>query len=450
MSLFDGTNGPIIRVYLDTGRLSGKFTLGWSALGGTDVLGTYDLFSTVQQIPSTDVKQISIRRGRTRENQAYQPGELTIVFDNLSGNYDPDNLYSSYSTPGSNPVSILARGTGIQITAQMNTIYSVEYPIYSGYIEQVNKDLSLQPTVTITAVDALSKLAVLNFTPLVNFKNSHTGSTINDGNSDGVQDILTQAGWSNNLIALSAPDYLMISYEPSPADPTQPDSVLTHVENYAGPGLGRLFADREGKAHFVAYHPMKTQTSLFTFSDSRSSTTDVEYDDIDVTNGDLYLRNNATFQQLSGADSSDNWTKVPVVANATLLKSQVRYGNFPVSTYSFFWYKAGTSSGLYGLLDAVQDYAGKFSGYKITGGVEVPQATSRVNSLSFNPVGLDSAGWDKLAILDLTSRVTVKRKMPYSTTAYAINKTFDCIVEAINHDITPNNWRTTLQLSPNF
>ena len=85
MALYDGTNAPLIKVYLDTGnRTSGLFTLSWSALGGSDVLGSYTPFTTLTQLPTTDAKRITIRRGRTREDQQIQPGTLTLTMDNNS------------------------------------------------------------------------------------------------------------------------------------------------------------------------------------------------------------------------------------------------------------------------------------------------------------------------------------------------------------------------------
>ena len=91
MALYDGVNAPVIKVYFDTGnRNQGKFILNYSLLGGSDTLGTYTPFSTLTQLPTTDVKKISIRRGRTREDQQVQPGSLTLTLDNTSGNYDPE------------------------------------------------------------------------------------------------------------------------------------------------------------------------------------------------------------------------------------------------------------------------------------------------------------------------------------------------------------------------
>ena len=129
MALFDGSNAPTITVEFDMSKL-GAFVLGISTLDGSDVLGTGStVWSTVS---NTDVRSLSIRRGRSREDQAVQPGSLSLVLENRSGNYDPDNNASPYFWNG---YSLLTRGMGVRISA---TWSGTTYVIYRGYLEQKN------------------------------------------------------------------------------------------------------------------------------------------------------------------------------------------------------------------------------------------------------------------------------------------------------------------------
>jgi len=92
MALYDGSNAPTITVEFDTSKL-GAFTLGISPLGGTDVLAT-GTATKWSAIPTTDIRTITMRRGRTREDQAVQPGTVTLVLENRTATYDPDNTAS--------------------------------------------------------------------------------------------------------------------------------------------------------------------------------------------------------------------------------------------------------------------------------------------------------------------------------------------------------------------
>lgn len=229
MSIYDGTNGPLIKVYVDSSGLSAtafilglstlsstsatvtagsgngttitftasnSFTVGstvtvtglgiasGSSLNGTyiiatqsstqftvsapgklgsstgtgtakqgDVLTSAPTYGNLVQIPTTDVRSIAIRRGRTREDQSFQPGVATVVLDNWSGAYDPQMLNSTYSIA---PYSFFSANRPMRITATMS---GTEYSIFSGYIEQIEIDQTLNPTITLTLVDMLKNIA---------------------------------------------------------------------------------------------------------------------------------------------------------------------------------------------------------------------------------------------------------------------------------------------------
>ena len=139
MALYDGSNAPTITVEFDTTKL-GAFVIGISPIGGTDVLGTGA--TTWSAIPTTDVRTLSIRRGRTREDQVVNPGALTLVLENRTSTYDPDNTSSIYNWDG---YSLLSAGLGVRVSA---TWSSTTYVLYRGYLEQLDIDESLDPIAT--------------------------------------------------------------------------------------------------------------------------------------------------------------------------------------------------------------------------------------------------------------------------------------------------------------
>ena len=472
MALYDGTNAPIIKVYLDTGsRNQEKFILNYSLLGGSDLLGTYTPFTTLTQLPTTDVKQINIRRGRTREDQQVQPGQLTFTLDNTSGSYDPELIKSALITAASGngttvtytsnhnlnvgdivtvlnltatalnlklqtvttvsatefTVSNTATGsctgqttaayfsgyvnttvqnfltasTGVRVTATMSG--GTERNLFTGFIEQIDKDLSLEPTVTITCVDALAQLGRRRTNVNVN--------TLGDG--DAVAKILTDIGWQGTLDG-SANNFTVSSV------PT--GDALQMIDQITSTQLGLFRIDSNGDAIWNGGDVFETGSfagafKYFTMTDARTSNDVVEYDSISVIGGEKYMRNtiNATNTRTDG-----------VVTTFTKFNSAGagRFGSIPASVNLFF--AAADAS------TAAQNLADQFAN---------PQY--RVDQISFECVGFSSALWDNILLADLGVAVIVKR-----TPIYTTEKTYNCWIQQLNHDITPNTWRMSLTLSP--
>ena len=470
MSLFDGTNAPIIRVYLDTGnRSSGNFTLGWSQLGGSDVLATYTPFSTLTQFPTTDVKSISIRRGRTREDQAIQPGALTLVMDNTSGSYDPTfsksstvtaatgsagvvtytssntlkvgdivtvtglsvsalnlNLqtvtsatstqftvansatgsctgqtgtyYSGYVT--SSNINFLTAGTGIRVTAYLPS-YSAEVPIYSGYIEQVDKDLTLAPVVTFTCVDLLSFLGRQQVVTNVN--------RLSD--VPAVAKILSDSGWTGSLGGDSTVNYTL--------GPVPTGDAMSMINTIANNQLAMFYADTSGNATWYGaqYFTSSAQSSALTATDDRSVANSIEYDEIAVIGGEKYMVNT-----VNAAVSYTNGT----TANITKFNntSVGRFGTFSQDQTVYVQQSQASA-----MIQALADH------------FALPK--DRVDHISFDGFGFTQLLWLIIVDLDLGSRLTVKR-----TPIYGSELTYDCYIQQLTHDITPTTWRMSMTLSP--
>jgi len=389
MALFDGSQAPTITVEFDMSKL-GAFVIGISTLGGSDVLGTGStVWSTVSNV---DVRSLSIRRGRTREDQAVQPGSLSLVLENRSGNYDPDNSSSPYFWNG---YSLLTRGMGVRVSA---TWSGTTYVIYRGYLEQLDIDASLDPIATFRFTDALAYLATQTVTAIAS---SYSGDTT----STRLGRILDAIGWNSGLRRISG------SRQMQPT--TFGDTALSLGDQVSRCEFGRFYADRQGQIVLLPYESTFTTPTQIAFSDTRASGT-IEYDSIVTTPGARYLVNSVTLNQATGTAQTFTDT------NSTL-----RYGVYAKS------YDAPLLNNAVAL-DLATSITYRYS---------LPK--TRVDRVEFDALGIYSSSWASLLQTDLGDNVTVAR-----TTVDSRSRTYTDLVESISHDLTPDGWRVGMDLSP--
>jgi len=482
MALLDGTNAPVVRMYLDTSnRTSGKFILSYSLLGGSNVLGVPDApFTTKIQLPSTDMKAISIRRGRTREDQAFQAGQATITLDNLSGNYDPQ-LVAGYG--------IVSAATGTGTTSTYTYTYSgTRQPFHVGDIVSVQGFF-------VGADDSwnfynLPIVSMGSGTFTVNFAHSGSGSgsggvafkgymgqdlspllaggtglQITAQYSSGtefsiyagyIEDVQMDQGFAPEVTLTCADAITLLSkrvaYISTPDTPIAADTQVGQILDGAGwnsayrliyastynngniksvmsawdacntialSEMGRFFIDRSGKPTFHSFAFLYNRTTRNTFSDQQTAGT-IEFDEMSVTGGDKYVNNTITLTVDKYQDGSD-----PKSVTVTNGASASRYGSISRTLTSYNW----SSTDMKTIAKNMSDHWA------------IP--TYRVESIGFNPYGLGSTEWNTLLQTELGDRVTVKRTVPYDK-----ENVYLLCVESINHDISPSNWRCSFNLSP--
>ena len=389
MSLLDGTNAPTISVDFDLGNF-GYFTLGISALGGSDLLGA-PASTQWTTITTSDIRKLNIRRGRTREDQANQPGVLSLTLENYTSQYDPDNSSSSYQWNG---YSILTRGMGVRVKA---TWSGTDYVIYRGYLEQLDTDMSLDPVVVMQFTDALAKIGSYTVAAI---SSSYSGDTT----ATRVGRILDASGWDASLRSLTG------SRTMKPT--TYGATALALAEEANNCEYGRFYADRQGNITLIPYESLLTTPYRFTLSDTRASGT-VEYDSISTNPGAKYLVNTVVLTQ----DNSNSQT-------ATNTASVGRYGTAQKLITAPLLNNSDA-------LTMAQIYADKNA---------LP--STRVDHIEFDALGISTL-WSSLLQTDLGDNVNVER-----TTIDSRNRTFTSIVESIDIDITPFSWRVGLDLSP--
>jgi hypothetical protein len=389
MALYDGSNAPTITVEFDTTKL-GAFVLGISLLGGTDVLSAG---TTVwSAIPTTDIRTLSIRRGRTREDQAVNPGTLSLVLENRTSNYDPDNTSSSYNWNG---YSLLSAGLGVRVSA---TWSGTTYVIFRGYLEQLDVDQSLDPVATFRFTDALAWIARQTVSEIAS---SYSGDTT----STRLGRILDAAGWDSGLRFITGSRTM------------QPtifgNTALALADQVSRCEFGRFYADRLGRLTLLPYESLFTTPSRLSFSDKRTSST-VEYDTIVTNPGAKYIVNQVTINQTNSISQT--------YADSN---SQGRFGIYQKS-YDAPLLDNATAGALAAII------ASRYS---------LPK--TRVDRVEFDALGIDSSIWASLLQTDLGDNCTVER-----TTVDSRTRIFTSLVESIQYDLTPYGWRVGMDLSP--
>lgn len=389
MALYDGSNAPTITVEFDTTDL-GSFTLGVSPLGGTDVLSAGTIVWSA--IPTTDIRTLSIRRGRTREDQAVNPGTLSLVLENRDSKYDPDNSTSPYNWNG---YSLLSAGLGVRVSA---TWSGTTYVIYRGYLEQLDVDQSLDPVATFRFTDALAWIARQTVSAI---SSSYSGDTT----STRLGRILDAAGWDSSLRSISGSRTM----QPT----TFGDTALALGDQIARCEFGRFYADRLGRITLLPYESLFSTPSRLSFSDTRASGT-IEYDIIVTNPGAKYIVNQVTINQATGISQT--------YADSN---SQGRFGIYAKS-YDAPLLDNPTAGALAAII------ASRYS---------LPK--TRVDRVEFDALGIGSSIWASLLQTDLGDNCTVQR-----TTVDSRTRIFTSLVESIQYDLTPYGWRVGMDLSP--
>ena len=368
MAAFNGTNAPTLSV---------QFYINGS-------------WVTVTQ---TDVREISIKRGRSRADQKNDPGATTLVFDNVSGYYDPEYTGSSspYVVSG---VNQLKAGVQCKIVA---TWSSTGYTLFVGYLETNTVDQGFFPTATMVFTDGIALLSKMYAQSLS--APSYSGETT----STRVGRMLTYANWTGST-------NLSGSVQMLPT--TQGSSLQVLIEECVACEAGRFYISRDGVATFLPLSDKFSRPTRLLLSDTRATNT-VEYDSIKATPGTYQVINEAIIER-SG-------------------KSQRRSRHKPSTTA--FGLKSVTVNAPI-LNDSDADNLALYLSRKDSSPMTL------VETIGFSALALDSLYPDFLA-LEIGDQLTVER-----TTVDGRSLTLYVVVEGYNHHITQDDWRTDIMTSP--
>ena len=373
MSAFDGITSPAIAVqFLKSGT--------WTS------------------VTTTDVVQIDIRRGRTRQNERDQAGVAFIVFNNTSGYYDPDN------TSGSNPwvvsgTNILRDGLQMRIVA---TISSTDYPLYYGFLEETEVNQGEAPSATMTFVDGIAYIADAQAPALATSAFAETAAT-------RVGRMLTYAGWTGSTSLTGTVGMLAT---------TQNRSCMSMIYQAVDAIAGRFYISRSGVATLVPLADKFSRPTQLLFTDNQASNT-VGYMQLLTNPGTYFVVNQAIINR---GEAKQYTSLYEPSANAY-----------------------GVAKAVFDAPVATDSNAQNLALYE---SIKLAEPETYVERIDFNALAVGTYGllYPDFLATELADQVSVVR-----TTYDGRTIQWNLVVEGMAHTITQNNWLvsyTTSAINP--
>jgi hypothetical protein len=380
---------PTVEIRLGTGAGFGDvLILGDSADGilGTNVLGTG--VATVVNI-TNDVQRIAIRRGRDRMFEQYTPGQATIQFLDMTGDWNPDNHSSPYFGD-----ILPMRQVRIHTTYLGTTYY-----LYTGFITSWDWEWADQAAnyaiVTIQCVDAFRLLQLANITNV-------TGAANKDLPGTRINLILDQVSWPTSLRDIGTGDTELQN------DPGTTRNSLSAIQLIEESDLGAFFVAPNGYVTYLS----RTELAVLaagTATEFNDDGTDIAYQDLDVNLDETELANQVTFTRQGGSAQT--------VSDATSIS------NYFLRSYYRDGLMMETNATALARATSVLNYR--------------KDARLRIDSITLDlssPSNRIPAGLG----LDIGDPIIVNRDMAAGT-----GFTARITVNGVNHDITPERWTTT-------
>lgn len=334
------------------------------------------------------VRAWSSRRGTSRELQRVEAGAASITLDNLSGRFTPMSTTSVYY-PNLLPMR------RIRIRATWN---AVTYPIFQGYVESWPAsfpEVGSDQIVTVSLVDGFKVLSLAAI----------SGAQSSQLSGARVGAILDAISWPAGDRTIDA------GLSTVPAVTLTNESALTHLQAVEHAEGGRLFMGRDGKVVFVQRGtPAAPNFGGRTWADNGSG---MSYRDLELEFGDELIINDARLTRTGGTEQT---------ATDSASTTKYRRRSFIESDIQL-----STDNQV---SDLAQELVAKYK-----------EPALRIESLADNAMRHDQ--WDKLLSRELKDRVLVVK-----TPTGASTLSQDSFIESIEHSWMPDEWRTTLGVSP--
>jgi len=363
------------------------FVLGSSTDGilGTNVFGSQN--TQVVEITDT-VTRISTRRGRDRVFNTFNPGSASIQFNDLTGDFNPDNAAGPY-------YGQIVPMCQVRCSA---TYSGNAYYLFTGYVTAW--DWTWDPgaqfgRVTISAVDGFHALNLLTI-------DSVPGGAAGQYTGQRIDDLLDAAVWPTTLRNISTGTVTC------QADPGGARVALGACQLIEATETGAFYMDGTGNATFLDHDDLGllSNGTATVFDDDG---TDIQYQSIDVSLDETELANVVTVTREGGTPQT--------VSDATSIETYYR-----------------RNYGRSGLMMQTDEQALAQANYLLT---YKKNATLRIDS-----IGLDlSSPSNRVAAglqLDIGDPVVINRHYAGTTI------TADLAVQGMSHDISPDRWFTTI------
>jgi hypothetical protein len=370
VSAFDGTNGPTLKVQFYNG-------------------------SAYADVTTTDLRSVDLMRGRTRADQRISAGTMTIVLDNRSGNYDPDNLSGTWVSGG---VSLLRAGLRARLVA---TWSSTAYVLFDGYLETPDADVNFDSFSTMIFTDAIASFAKVTIPALNDYYYNGETTTTRMGR------LLNYASWPSGSSWRSLTGSVTLQAT------AQGANMMDMVEQCVQAESGAFYVSRSGVATFLNLQHKFSRPTMLLLDDSPSDTT-IEYYNLKTTAGTLQLVNDAT------------------VNRGKLKQKTARYA--PSVTKYGQVRKVAVDAPI-----LVDNVASKLALYLAR---KDGNPSTTVSQVSFTALALGVLYPDFLSI-ELMDQLTVNR-----VTVDGRSLSMNLVLEGAHHVITPDNWDVTYYTSP--
>jgi hypothetical protein len=337
---------------------------------------------------SDDILEIYIRRGRQQYDILNEAGTAGIVFNNLSGKYDPDNTSSVWSPN-------LKAGLQMRIRA---TWSSTAYTIYQGFLESSSVNQGFYPTVTMNFVDGLGYIADATAPVLASLQFEETAAT-------RVGRMLDYAGWpSGGSRSLTGTVTLQKT--------VQGRSCLVMINQAVNAIAGRFYISKSGVATLVPLADKFSRPTQLLFSDQNDANS-VNYDGLVVDPGTYYVVNQAIVNR--GANANISSTYNPSVTSYGIVSKTF---DAPILNST-----SATNLALY----ESRQWA---------------TPATYAKQVDFSALYLGALNPDFLNC-EIGDQVSVKRR-----TYDNRNLQYNLVIEGMVHKITPDDWRVTFHTSP--
>jgi hypothetical protein len=351
---------------------------------------------TWTSVTTTDLLRIDIRRGRIRQNDRDPSGVSTVVLNNFSGIYNPDN------TSVSNPwvvsgVNILRDGLQMRIVA---TIGGTSYNLYYGFLEETRVDQGEAPGVTMTFVDGIAYIADAQAPALATASNAETAAT-------RVGRMLDIVGWPSGASRSLTGTVGMLAT-------VQNRSCMEMIYQAIDSIAGRFYISRNNVATLVPLADKFSRLTQLLFTDTTASNT-VGYMQLFTNPGTYYVVNQA------------------IVNRTNTTKQYTSRYNPSVSAY-------GIAKINFDAPVATDSNAQNLALYESR---KLADPLTYVERIDFNALTVASRGalYPDFLATELADQVSVIRS----------GLQFNLVVEGMAHTITQNNWMvsyTTSAINP--
>ena len=353
---------------------------------------------TWTSVTISDVVQIDFRRGRERADLRDEAGFASIVFNNTSGIYDPDN--TSVSSPWVvSGASILRDGLQMRIVATWN---STAYPLFYGFLENNFTNQGYLPNVTMTFYDGIGYIAD-GFAPALAVAANSETAAVRAGR------MLDIAGWTTgNGFARS------LSGSVTMLATVQNRGCMQAITECVDSISGRFYISKSGVATLVPLSDKFSRPTQLLFSDSNASNT-VTYQNLITNPGTKYVVNQAIIMR--GDNNQITSTYNPSVAAYGVVKKEIFA---PVNTDT-----SATNLALYESR-------------------KLATPDTYVERIEFNGLVVAKNGllYPDFLSTELADQVSVQR-----TTYDGRPLQWNLVVEGMKHTITQNNWIVSFNTS---